>query len=95
MIASVVSAALLVLVQASPVANPVSTQRTAAPQKALQFEVVVPASLDDVWQAMSTKAGSWRPVPAPRGSRSCKPAGSRARNGMRPTTNSPRATRNC
>jgi uncharacterized protein YndB with AHSA1/START domain len=57
MIVSVVFAALLVLVQASPVANPVSTLRIAAPQKALQFEVVVPASLDDVWQAMSTKAG--------------------------------------
>ena len=95
MIVSVVFAALLVLVQASPVANPVSTQRIAAPQKALQFEVVVPAPLDDVWQAMSTKAGSWRPVPAPRGSRSYKQADSRAPNGMRRMTTSPRATRNC
>ena len=51
MITCVVFAALVVLVQASPVANPV------AMQKALPFEVVVPASLDDVWQAMSTKPG--------------------------------------
>ena len=57
MIASAVFAVLLVFVQATPVASPVSTQRMATPQKALQFEVVVPASLDDVWQAMSTKAG--------------------------------------
>ena len=57
MIASAVFAVLLVFAQASPVASPVSTQRIATPQKALQFEVVVPASLDDVWQAMSTKAG--------------------------------------
>ncbi len=40
---------------------PVSVQQIAAPEKALRFEVVVPASLDEVWTAFTTQAGlqSW------------------------------------
>ena len=37
--------------------SPVSTQKLSSPEKALRFEVVVPGSLDDVWNAFSTKAG--------------------------------------
>ena len=37
--------------------SPVTVQKITSPQKALRFEVVVPGSLDDVWQAMSTEAG--------------------------------------
>ncbi len=38
-----------------------SVQHLAAPEKALRFEVVVPASLDEVWTAFTTQAGrqSW------------------------------------
>jgi uncharacterized protein YndB with AHSA1/START domain len=40
---------------------PVSVQHLAAPEKALRVEVVVPASLDEVWTAFTTQAGlqSW------------------------------------
>jgi uncharacterized protein YndB with AHSA1/START domain len=38
-------------------AAPVSVERVTTPEKALRFEVVVPASLDDVWDAFGTKAG--------------------------------------
>lgn len=39
----------------------VSVQQIAAPEKALRFEVLVPASLDEVWTAFTTQAGlqSW------------------------------------
>lgn len=37
--------------------GPVTTQRLATPEKALQFEVTVPASLDAVWTAFTTKGG--------------------------------------
>ena len=53
MIAALALALALVTMQAGPV----SVQKIAGPQKALHFEVVVPGSLDDVWQALSTKAG--------------------------------------
>jgi len=38
-------------------AGPVSVEKVAGPEKALRFEVVVPASIDDVWNAFGTKAG--------------------------------------
>ncbi len=38
-------------------AGPVTTQRLDTPVKALHFEVIVPAPLDDVWQALTTTAG--------------------------------------
>ena len=37
--------------------GPVTVQKIAAPAKALRFEVLVPASLDDVWTAFTTEAG--------------------------------------
>jgi uncharacterized protein YndB with AHSA1/START domain len=45
--------ASLVLSQASPV----SVEKVTTPEKALRFEVVVPASIDEVWDAFGTKAG--------------------------------------
>ena len=53
MIAALTLAAALGLAQASPV----TVQKITAPHKALHFEVVVPGSLDDVWQALTTKHG--------------------------------------
>jgi uncharacterized protein YndB with AHSA1/START domain len=38
-------------------ASPVMLTKVAVPEKALKFEVVVPASVDDVWTAFTTKAG--------------------------------------
>lgn len=38
-------------------ASPVSVEKVSDPEKALRFEVVVPASIDDVWEAFGTKAG--------------------------------------
>lgn len=46
-------ALLLALVQPAPVI----VERLTVPEKALRFEVVVPASLDDVWTAFTTKDG--------------------------------------
>jgi uncharacterized protein YndB with AHSA1/START domain len=37
--------------------DPVTVTKIPSPRKALKFEVVVPASLDDVWAALTTKAG--------------------------------------
>lgn len=37
--------------------GPVLVQQIAAPEKALRFEVVVPASVDQVWTAFSTSEG--------------------------------------
>ena len=53
MIAALALALSLAIVQASPV----TVEKVTSPEKALRFEVVVPAALDDVWQAMSTRAG--------------------------------------
>ena len=50
-------AALAVAASLVAQTGPVTTQRIDTPHKALQFEVVVPASLDEVWQAMTTRAG--------------------------------------
>jgi uncharacterized protein YndB with AHSA1/START domain len=38
--------------------NPVRVTKTATPEKALLFEVTVPAKLDDVWRAFTTKEGA-------------------------------------
>ena len=38
-------------------AGPVTVEKITTPEKALRFEVVVPASLDEVWDAFGTKAG--------------------------------------
>ena len=47
-------------------AGPVSVTRISSPEKALRFEVTVPASLDDVWAAFTTADGLaawlWRDV---------------------------------
>jgi uncharacterized protein YndB with AHSA1/START domain len=53
MIAALTLALALAVAQASPV----TVHKITSPQKALLFEVVVPGSLDEVWQAMSTRAG--------------------------------------
>jgi uncharacterized protein YndB with AHSA1/START domain len=37
--------------------TPVQVTRTETPEKALKFEVVVPAKLDDVWTVFTTNAG--------------------------------------
>ena len=46
--------------------QPVSVARVGTPEKALKFEVVVPASLDEVWTAFTTQEGLatwlWRDV---------------------------------
>lgn len=38
--------------------NPVKVTKSATPEKALLFEVTVPAKLDDVWRAFTTKDGA-------------------------------------
>jgi hypothetical protein len=38
-------------------AGPVTVTKIASPQKALRFEVTVPASLDEVWAAFTTPDG--------------------------------------
>ncbi len=50
----------ILLVAAASVAaaqSPVKVIRQATPEKALVFEVAVPASVDEVWRAFSTSAG--------------------------------------
>ncbi len=37
--------------------NPVITTKLTAPEKALRFEVIVPASVNDVWSAFTTPPG--------------------------------------
>jgi uncharacterized protein YndB with AHSA1/START domain len=55
MIALAALAAAAVLTAAD--APPVKVERVAQPEKALKFEVMVPAKLDDVWTAFTTSAG--------------------------------------
>jgi len=38
-------------------ASPVTVTKVAGPERALRFEVVVPAGLDDVWKAFTTTEG--------------------------------------
>lgn len=57
MILVLLLAAAFAIVQPGAAPSPVTTQKINAPHKALQFEVVVPAPLDEVWAAMTTKAG--------------------------------------
>lgn len=45
------------LLVAQPAASPVTTERVATPVKALHFEVVVPAPVAAVWDALTTTAG--------------------------------------
>lgn len=49
-----------------PAPSPVTVTRIPAPDKALQFEVIVPGSIDDVWTAFTTTEGLstwlWRDV---------------------------------
>jgi uncharacterized protein YndB with AHSA1/START domain len=47
----------LVLTLAMQSANPVTVQQLASPEKALRFEVTVPAPLDEVWAALTTQDG--------------------------------------
>lgn len=58
--------AVAALVQAAPPAPPVTVTRINGPEKALRFEVVVSASIDDVWTAFTTPDGLatwlWRDV---------------------------------
>jgi uncharacterized protein YndB with AHSA1/START domain len=51
----------LVLALAAQAASPVTVEQIASPEKALRFDVTVPAALDDVWAAFTTKDGlqSW------------------------------------
>lgn len=50
-------AALLIGVLAGTAASPVVTTRIAVPEKALRFEVTIPAPVDDVWAAFATGEG--------------------------------------
>ena len=56
----------LVLTLAMQSASPVTVEQLTTPEKALRFEVTVPAPLDEVWTALSTKEGLqtwlWRDV---------------------------------
>jgi uncharacterized protein YndB with AHSA1/START domain len=52
-----IAALTLALAFAVAQVSPVTVQKITSPQKALRLEVVVPGSLDDVWQAISTEAG--------------------------------------
>jgi uncharacterized protein YndB with AHSA1/START domain len=55
-----VASALVVLILASPAAaqnHAVRVERIAAPEKMLRFEVTVPAAVDDVWKAFTTREG--------------------------------------
>lgn len=60
--------ATIVLQGTAPAAppSPVTVTRVTAPEKALRFEVTVPASIDDVWTAFTTREGLatwlWRDV---------------------------------
>lgn len=47
----------LILLAGAPEQEPVTVTKLAAPEKALRFEVAVPASVDAVWDAFSTTAG--------------------------------------
>lgn len=38
--------------------NPVKVEKIAEPQKALKFEVMVPAKVEEVWRAFTTKEGA-------------------------------------
>jgi uncharacterized protein YndB with AHSA1/START domain len=58
--AGLVMAAVLVGSRAQPgafAAGPVTVTKVAAPERALRFEVTVPASLDEVWAAFTTSDG--------------------------------------
>jgi len=49
---------LLAATIATAADNPVKVTRIDSPEKALKFEVTVPAKLDDVWRAFTTKDGA-------------------------------------
>ena len=49
--------ALMLAVAVTQTPATVAVEKVAAPEKALRFEVIVPAPLDDVWTAFTTKAG--------------------------------------
>ncbi len=51
----ILAAAIHVSAQPAPA---VKVEKVAAPEKLLRFEVTVPASLDDVWNAFSTRDGA-------------------------------------
>jgi uncharacterized protein YndB with AHSA1/START domain len=48
---------LLVLLAGTPEPEPVTVTKTTSPEKALRFEVDVPAPLDAVWEAFTTTSG--------------------------------------
>jgi uncharacterized protein YndB with AHSA1/START domain len=52
--------AVVLLLMSNAIAsdNPVKVSKTDSPEKALFFEVTVPAKLDDVWRAFTTKEGA-------------------------------------
>jgi uncharacterized protein YndB with AHSA1/START domain len=45
------------LLIAADQASPVTVSKLDAPEKALKFEVVVPAKIEDVWDSFTTRAG--------------------------------------
>ncbi len=57
---------LTAVLAAQPVSSPVAVTRVATPEKALVFDVVVPAPIATVWTAFTTKDGLqtwlWRDV---------------------------------
>ena len=55
--ALLVSSVALAAAQDPKPASPVTVVRLSTPEKALQFDVTVPGSLDDVWTAFTTTAG--------------------------------------
>jgi uncharacterized protein YndB with AHSA1/START domain len=52
-----IAAVLIGLVVNGVAAGPVTTTKVATPEKALRFEVTVPASIDDVWRAFASGDG--------------------------------------
>lgn len=48
---------LLLAANAFAAEGPVTVTRIETPEKALKFEVIVPAKIDDVWRAFTTKNG--------------------------------------
>ena len=48
---------MIALLLAALLAAPVTVTKIAQPEKALRFEVIVPATLDEVWTAFTTNQG--------------------------------------
>ena len=60
------TAVALLLTLAAQSASPVTVEQVTTPEKALRFEVIIPAPIEEVWAAFTTKDGLqtwlWRDV---------------------------------